>query len=269
MEHVILQHHGAAVTPSRRMLLLHGLANSSAVWTPLLARRPDWLECVTADLPWRADGPPGWSHDPDPVGWVAQALGAVPGGAGVVLAHSFSANLLLQLLSTELERGRDPFRHYGIDGLVLVAPFYRRAPEHFDTSLLDDPRAGFRGIMAEGVRLRSRRPLDPVRESELAERVCERVGPYGWIRFYETYLRTPWLRVGAIPVPVLVATGARDGACHESAALAADLPLGFLDIAPDSGHFPMSTQPDRFVRVLTRFCVQLTTSTATPTPAGV
>jgi pimeloyl-ACP methyl ester carboxylesterase len=250
------------------MLLLHGLANSSTVWDEFLRHRPEWLECWTADLPWRADGPLDWAHRTDLSPWLADALQSVPGGAGVVVAHSFSANLLLRFLSTELASGANPFRRYGIDGLVLVSPFYRRSPEEFDWGMLTNPHAAFVRIMAEGVRLQTRRCLGAAREIELAERVCERVGPYGWIRFFESYLRTPWLRLPEMRLPVLVAIGARDAAAAEGAALAADLPSGVLDVSGASGHFPMCAQPDRFARVVTRFCTQLA-ERPVPTTVGV
>jgi pimeloyl-ACP methyl ester carboxylesterase len=136
---------------------------------------------------------------------------------------------------------------------VLVTPFYRRRPEDFDWNAMTGLHEDFVNIMDEGIRAHARRPIEPALRTEMARRVCERVGPYGWTRFFETYLRTPWLRTDLIRVPALVVTGGRDGAVAEARDLADDLPHGSLELEPSCGHFPMIEKPGWFTKVLSRF----------------
>ncbi|MET9657648.1 alpha/beta hydrolase [Streptomyces sp. NPDC006510] len=245
---VILHRHPVDGPVRGRMLLLHGLGNSATVWDGFLAHRAPGYEVWSADLPWRGAGVDDWHHAPDASPWLAEALSGVPGGAGVVVAHSFSAIQLLSLLDRELATGRDPFARYGIRGLVLVAPFYRRTPEEFTwgamTRYLDD----FERIMEEGIRVHSGGRLDPEIQLSMARRVCDRVGPYGWMRFVDSYLRTPWLRAERIDVPTVIVCGEHDFAVDpaEGLSLAAELPDAHTHILADCGHFLMAERPEEF-----------------------
>ncbi|MFF8712231.1 alpha/beta fold hydrolase [Streptomyces sp. NPDC015184] len=252
---VILHRHPARGPVRGRMLLLHGLGNSATVWDGFLAHRPQGHEVWSADLPWRGAGVDDWHHVPDASPWLAEALAGVPGGADVVVAHSFSAMQLMSLIDRELDAGGDPFARYGIRGMVLVAPFYRRSPEDFTweamTRYLDD----FERIMEEGIRVHSGGRLDPDIQLSMARRVCDRVGPYGWMRFVDSYLRTPWLRAERIDVPVVVIGGEHDFAVDpaEGLNLAAELPDAQTHILADCGHFLMAERPEEFSAVVGDF----------------
>ncbi|QKW22394.1 alpha/beta hydrolase [Kitasatospora sp. NA04385] len=254
----VLVHRRAAGGPGRgRMLLLHGLANSAGVWDAFLAHHgPDGgPEVWAADLPWRGDCVAHWSAQGDVVPHVADALRGVPGGAGVVVGHSMGANSLLEFLHRRLEHGADPFTEYGIRALVLVSPFYRRAAEDFGWESVETAVRNFVRTMTEGVRVHAggRVPDDLV--EELGGRVRERVGAYGWIRFFETYLATPRLRTERFPVPCLVIAGEHDSIAlpEEGRLLAADLPQGRFHLLPGSGHFLMIEQAGDLAAVVDRF----------------
>ncbi|MFE4534658.1 alpha/beta fold hydrolase [Streptomyces scopuliridis] len=242
-------------TEGPRALLLHGLANSPSVWEPLAGSDAGGTDLWTAELPWSGGQPPDWAYGPD-AGWaIADALDQVPGGVGMVVAHSFSAVLLLNLLSDELARGRDPFRRYGIDALVLVSPFYRRDPECFEYGVVGELLDNFRSTMDEGIRVMAGPRLDPSLRHDMARRVCERVGPYGYLSFFRSYLRTPWLRTDLITVPTLVISGEGDAIARsaESMALTADLPHARCRLIAGAGHFPMVEQVDAFSAALGEF----------------
>ncbi|WP_447038512.1 alpha/beta fold hydrolase [Streptomyces sp. DSM 118878] len=243
---------GGPGATARRALLLHGLASSPAVWDRLLDRAPYGLETWTAALPWRADHVQPWSRQEgyeDRRGrtdWIAAALDEVPGGPDLVVAHSYSANLLLDFLSREAAMGRDPLGRYGIGAVVLVSPFYRRSADDFAWDAIAGMQRDFLDIMEEGLGSHPGRPVDPEIRLHMARRVCERVGPYGWMRFFEAYLRTPWLRTELIDLPVVVVTGRRDVAVAESELLVADLPRAELHVIPECGHYPMAEHPELF-----------------------
>lgn len=254
--------HGATCAVRRRRptggpsaLLLHGLANSSSVWEALAGRDAGGLDLWTAELPWGGGQSPAWAYRADATAAVADALGQVPGGARVVVAHSFSALLLLDLLSDELARGADPFARYGIDALVLASPFYRRDPEDFEYGVVGELLEDFRRTMDEGIRVMAGPRLDPSLRHDMALRVCERVGPYGYLSFFRSYLRTPWLRTDLITVPALVVSGEEDliARSTESLALTADLPHARCRLIPGAGHFPMVEQVDAFCTALGEF----------------
>ncbi|MBC6447474.1 alpha/beta fold hydrolase [Actinokineospora xionganensis] len=244
-----------------RLLLLHGLANSATVWHGFVERADPDLDIWSADLPWRGEGVAGWSDRGDLPGWVAEALRAVPGGAGVVVAHSFSANLLLALLDRELAAGLDPFDRYGIHGLVLVSPFYRTDPAAFEWADISRYLNDFHLIMEDGIRVHAAGRISDRLCRDMAYRVRDQVGPYGWTRFFQTYLDTPWLRTEAMRVPCLVLSGEDDFAAlpGEAVELAARLPDARARVLPGCGHFLMSEQPANFAAVIAEFAGALPT----------
>ncbi|WP_097869464.1 alpha/beta fold hydrolase [Streptomyces sp. rh34] len=240
-----------------RMLLLHGLANSASLWDACIEHglEASGAEVWTAELPWRGDSVFELSAQGDVVPYMADALRAVPGGAGVVVAHSMGANVLLEFLNRRLEKGVDPFTEFGIRGLVLVSPFYRRSVEDFDWQSVASSVDGFVRIMTEGIRVHSAGRLPEDIQRSLGERVRDRVGAYGWMRFFETYLGTPRLRTGLFTVPCLVIAGEHDFAAppEEGRALAADLPAGDFRLLEDCGHFLMIEQARRFAGLVVQF----------------
>lgn len=239
--------------PTLRGLLLHGLAGSGTVWDGLWENAPAGLEAWTAELPWRAEFVARWGQQEHDTEGIPAALGQVPGGAQLVIAHSFSANLLLEHLSGQAARGADPIGQYGIRGIVLVSPFYRRLAGDFEWDVAAGLQQKFLHLMEEGIRSRPGRPIDPELRRQMARRVCERVGPHGWLKFFQTYLRTPWLRTDLIKVPCLVVTGSEDFAAEESATLATDLPDAELRVIPGQGHYPMAEDPRLFSALLDEF----------------
>ncbi|MFE2409447.1 alpha/beta fold hydrolase [Kitasatospora sp. NPDC059408] len=238
-----------------RVLLLHGLAANDSVWEPALPELPDGLQMWTARLPWRTETITGLGTETDLTGRLAQALESVPGGAEVVVAHSMAANVLLDLLDRELRAGVDAPRKYGLRALVLVSPFYRSRAEQFDWETISYYLNDFHLIMEEGIRAHSggRVPADLRRA--MGERVRERVGPYGWFRFFDLYLRTPALAAGRLALPTLVLAGESDFAAPpgEGVALAGALPDARSLVLPGCGHFPMLDAPGRFAAAVAEF----------------
>jgi pimeloyl-ACP methyl ester carboxylesterase len=247
-----------------RMLLLHGLANSSTVWQRYLDTGPLPHDVWLADLPWRGEGDPAWLRDREPTAGIAGALRGLDGPADVVVAHSFSANLLLALADAD----EDLLARHGVRALVLVSPFYRARPEDFTWASMSYYLNDFHRIMAEGIRVHAGERLAPDRRQAMAERVRDRVGPYGWTAFFSTYLRTPWLRLERIGVPALVLAGERDFAAPpaESAALSQGLPGAEFHLLGGCGHFLMSERPDAFSSAVHDFLGRLDRAGSATTP---
>ena len=95
----------------------------------------------------------------------------------------------------------------------------------------------------------------------MALRVQDRIGPYGWVRFFETYLRTPQLRLDRIVVPCLIISGAQDIAASpaDARALASALPFARarVHIIQDCGHFPMTERAEAFGALVNDFLVSV------------
>ncbi|MFF4512278.1 alpha/beta fold hydrolase [Streptomyces mirabilis] len=246
-----------------RVLLLHGMADSSAVWDRLCALAPhhDALRRArlhSAALPWRGTGPSDWAHRPEPTTWISDTLdqmAATAGPADVVVAHSFSAMLLLDLLC-----GRSAPAGHRIGGIVLVSPFFRPRPEDFDWDTLKGLPEQFVRTMEEGIRVAAGSRAKPELHRAMAERLCETIGPYGWSRFLETYLRTPWLRTAELRTTTLVVSGADDRIAvpAEAETLVARTPSAALHTIEGTGHFPMSERPAQFAAVLDGFLRRIT-----------
>ncbi|MFA7753629.1 alpha/beta fold hydrolase [Streptomyces sp. NRRL B-2790] len=238
-----------------RVLLLHGLAANDSVWERTLPLLPDGCRLWTARLPWRTETIADWDEQPNLRGRLAQALTAVPGGAEVVVAHSMAANVLLDLLDQKQRGGVDALHRFGIRALVLVSPFYRAAADEFDWSTISYYLNDFHLIMEEGIRVHSGGRLPADVQQAMGERVRDRVGPHGWLRFFDLYLRTPALETGRITVPTLVLGGESDFAAHpeESLALAGALPEATARILPGCGHFPMIEAAEEFAAEVSSF----------------
>lgn len=237
-----------------RTLLIHGLGANASVYDPCAGLLADGLELWSAQLPWRGEGVGDWGRGPALGHWLERALRLVPGGAEVVVAHSMSANVLLDLLDRESRQGTDPFARFGVRALVLVSPFYRGSTEDFDWQTISYYLNDFHLIMEEGIRVHSGGRLDADIQRAMAHRVRDRVGPYGWLRFFDLYLGTPGLQTGRITVPSLVIGGEHDFAAPpgEGEALAAALPDARVRILP-TGHFPMIERPEEFASEIRQF----------------
>ncbi|MEU2801171.1 alpha/beta hydrolase [Streptomyces sp. NPDC006863] len=245
------------------VLLLHGLAANDSVWESALPFLGDDCRLWTARLPWRTETIGEWGEQPNLRGRLAHALEAVEGGPTVVVAHSMAANVLLDLLDQRNRGGGDALRQFGIRALVLVSPFYRGSADAFDWDTISHYLNDFHLIMEEGIRVHSDGRLPADVQEGMGRRVRDRVGPYGWFRFFDFYLRTPYLRTGGITVPTLVLSGERDFAARpeESVALAAALPTADCRVLAGCGHFPMIEAAEEFAAEVRDF-IQLTTGAA-------
>lgn len=240
-----------------RTLLLHGLGSSREVWQRFVAQAPPALELWVAELPWANSSDPRWSHDSDATTWVASALRAVEGETDLVIAHSFAANLMLELLC----RHEAP----APKAAVLVSPFYRPSAEHFDWAAIARYLNDFHDILEEGLQVSAGDRLDGETRAAIARRIRERIGPYGWSRFFGAYLRTPFLPVEELTVPLLVVSGERDTAAWPSdgRALADAAPLSRYTAVPDCGHFAMAERPEQLAVHVAEFLDAFVTQ---PTP---
>jgi pimeloyl-ACP methyl ester carboxylesterase len=237
----------AAGTATRRVLLLHGLGGSTAAWTGFAACADPALELWEAELPWGAFSDPTWSRQPDLPAIVRAAVDAVPLGVDVIVAHSFAADLVLeQIIAGDL---------VAPSALVLISPFYRADADDFGWDTIEAYLHGLLGILDEGLKVSAFADLDPEIRTAMASRVRDRIGPYGWMRFFDAYLRTPMLDLSRADLPVLVIGGIDDVAAapSDAVAVAKGLPDARLELLADCGHFPMIQRPELTATLVGRF----------------
>ncbi|MFJ6215768.1 alpha/beta fold hydrolase [Streptomyces sp. NPDC092296] len=242
---------GAGARP-RRVLLLHGLGGNPAVWDRMITHLDEDHEVWDAELPW-AGGlrRSGWGQDTAaPADALAELVRrpAKPSGApfDAVVAHSYAANLLLEALASRL---------IAPVPTVLLSPFYRSSPDDFDWPTISHYLNDFHQTFAEALEVGVTGRHPRARRDWLARCLRDQIGPYGWMRFFETYLRTPFLDLPAVTAPTLVVAGGRDrvAPAAEGRALAVRLPGGRHAPLPDGGHFPMVEQPDLVAGLVSGF----------------
>lgn len=231
-----------------RVLLLHGLGGKPAVWERFAERAGDRLELWDVELPWQGTlAGSDWSHDADPVGII---VSAVEDRFDAIVAHSFAANLTAEALCDGRLRPRP---------VVLVSPFYRPSPRDFDWSTITYYLNYFHRTFLEALRVGDTGRYSEAHRTWMAMRLRDQTGPYGWMRFFETYLRSPFLDLAAVRVPVLTVGGTTDIAARiaDVRAMADALPCGRFQPVEQAGHFPMVEQPDRFAIAVTDFFASL------------
>ncbi|MFL6129652.1 MAG: alpha/beta fold hydrolase [Mycobacteriales bacterium] len=260
---------GAGPDPLR-VLLLHGLCGSAAIWDSFVPLADVGCELWTADLPWRGTGVAGWPDQPVEE-WLARAVADLPGGADVLMAHSFGTNAVLRWLDrqTPAPDGRFLVGGRRLRGLVLVSPLYRADPADFGWDSIAYYVDKLDGIIADGLRAAAHRALPAEKLRAVALRVRDLVGPYGWIRFFDTYLRMPEVRGERLAMPVLVVSGELDTAAFpaDAEALGAALPNAEVHILPGGRHYPMITTAETFGELANTFLGELS-RTPRRRPAG-
>lgn len=227
------------------LVAVHGLGSTAAVWDRFGERLSEPVTMHAPDLPWSGRDGNGWSWKGTPsshltAGW---PLGAA--ADAIVVGHSFGANAVLRLVATGELTPRL---------LVLVSPFFRPAPGDFSWADLEHYVMDFIDLVQEGIE-HSGVKIDPSRVTATVERARDRIGPYGWLRFFESYLASPMLDLGKASMPCLVVCGADDTASYpkDSRNLAAALPDGHYVQFQDAGHFVMLDHPARFADLVNEF----------------
>ncbi|MEV6113819.1 alpha/beta hydrolase [Streptomyces sp. NPDC052109] len=259
---VRLRRPARAGTASVDVLLLHGMGGGVNGWDPLDPLLDDRLRLWDVPLPWSPTGEVGWAFERDVTGWVSDAVDTAERAAGnrmgLVVAHSFAANVLLELAERAGHDWRRP--------TVLVSPFYRPDPAAFDWAAIAEYADGFRRMLDEGLRLRAGNRISEETRTDMAVRLRDLMGPYTWLRFFDTFLRTPLLRPARLDAPVLVIGGADDEGARAQGLLdlAAALPAARVAILAGCGHFPMIERPAQLADTINAFA---TTAAAAHRPA--
>ncbi|KAF4406767.1 MULTISPECIES: alpha/beta fold hydrolase [Streptomyces] len=230
-----------------RVLMLHGLGGKTTVWDRLADRADRTLELWDVELPWRAmAGSESWGTLPDPAQFLVDLVGEDTGRFDAVLAHSYAANLLTEAMAEDRIAPRPT---------VLISPFYRSSPQDFDWSVISYYLNDFHRVFEEALEVGETGRFGKAHRDWMALRLRDQIGPYGWMRFFEAYLRSPFIDRGAVRSPLLVLSGEKDIAARpgDGRALAAGIPDARYELLAGCGHFPMVERPDLVTRLVCDF----------------
>ncbi|MFI1018836.1 alpha/beta fold hydrolase [Streptomyces sp. NPDC020965] len=226
------------------VLLLHGLGGRPTVWDPFAARVDARFALWDAELPWRAMADSeGWGSLADPARFLVDL---VDERYDAVVAHSYAANLLIEAAAD----GRIAPRP-----TVLISPFHRSSPRDFDWSVISYYLNEFHRVFEEALEVGETGRFPRAHRDWMALRLRDQIGPYGWMRFFETYLRSPFLDLDAVRAPLLVLSGEKDRAARPSdgRALAAGVPGARFELLAGCRHFPMVEDPGLVTRLVCDF----------------
>jgi 3-oxoadipate enol-lactonase len=227
------------------LLLIHGLAASGAMFTPLLPALADRFQVIVPDL--RGHGRSYSLGSPSSVAQLAADVGNLLDLLGIarcdLLGYAHGGAVALQFVHQQPERvGRlvlagtplAPARRVAERIAALLLPHALRllgpgtlAPL-VDAGGTGSGTAGMRQLLAQGDR---RRVADAART--LLGFDCR-----------------PWLHTIACPTLVLAAERDNIVPAHHTAALARRLPNATLRTIPGAGHWMCATHPEQFLAAL-------------------
>jgi pimeloyl-ACP methyl ester carboxylesterase len=220
---------------------VHGFEEGPDSWWPLARRLPEELHLYALQLPWHSGSRHHWAEEGSSAAWLERGLGLVPGGLpDAVVAHSFGATTLLELLTRRVAAAQPP--------AVLVAPVYRPHDQPLDPEFYGEAVRRFRAVLGQGLRTRLGRraatvPADIV--EAMTGKVRERVEPQGFLQFYATLGRAADLPLQRITAPVHLISGTRDPSAPPEAVreLLRRIPRASAHQEQGFGHFCQVDEP--------------------------
>lgn len=211
----------------------HGLEDSWESWLPLARQlRPEW-RAVAVDLPWRPGSDYRWHSRPS-AAWLGSALDGLDRRPDLIVAHSYGANALLELLCA-----RDPRVP---DRAVLICPLYRPPGLAITWRVFDRARRAFEQHIHDSVRSRlgaRAAVLDPEVVDLMIAKAVDRIGPAGFLAVFDRLTSSSALALDRIEAQVLVLAGGSDPSLSPAtaAALAGRITGARLSVDDDYDHF--------------------------------
>ncbi len=233
----------------RQLVTIHGMVEPPDIWRGVMEKiAPGFCRGFEISMPWHCDQGYYWGLEAKPGEWLEPVFSALPAGPKVVLAHSFGANALLDVL--QRQPGSD------IDSLVLLSPYYKSSYEDFTWDMFRRFVSEFEAFVAASIRIRpGAERMSAASITMLIDKVKEKYGSYSWVEFYELYARTPGLKLDTLKMPTLVLGGDRDLSIlpDDLHALKKGLSNARFEILRNCGHFGMVEQPEAITAVIQKF----------------
>jgi pimeloyl-ACP methyl ester carboxylesterase len=233
--------------------LVHGLEGTWDSWTGLVDRLPPDTDAYLLDLPWRAGSSHAWPHWGSSSTWLARGLDLLPAPPDFVVAHSFGASTVLDLLARCAPAERRPRRRSrswsgtgrpgpAVHGVVLIAPLFRPGDAAVDPDFFGEAVTRFRGVLRDGMLAQLGRRAAGL-SADLVDlmlaKVISRAEPAGFLQLYTLLSRLPALPLSTVDTPVLVISGVHDPSAPPPAARELARRLGTARLVQRArfGHF--------------------------------
>lgn len=235
------------------VFLVHGMVDSSDTWDPLMSALSH-CNVWRFDLPWSGRDGVAWPARHSALRWLQMALDLCPAKRGVFIGHSFGATMLLDWLSSDARAAA------AVDGMMLLAPFYRGAQRTVDWSDIDDFARGVAQRLEDGLRIRMRAgaPSDAI-VAAMAGKLCQRVMPDGLLELFRVFLRSRSWCLSQLRQPIAVVVGQHEGQVAGNSAddLATDLPNAVLTRLAGCGHYSMHEQAPQVRKLVSDFLTDI------------
>ncbi|WP_327039040.1 alpha/beta hydrolase [Micromonospora maris] len=218
---------------------VHGLEDSWESWLPLSNVLPEWTS-VALDLPWRPGNDYLWRRRPSPA-WLADGLDLLGRRPDLVVAHSFGANALLELLCAGDRRVPET--------VILICPLYRPPDVAVTWRVFERARRSFEQHIHDSLRSRlgpRLRNMDAEVVERMIAKAVDRVGPSGFLAVFDQFCASASLRLDQVTARVLVLAGDSDPTLSPAAAriLADGMPNAVLSVGDSYDHFCYARQPE-------------------------
>ncbi|MBM0236883.1 alpha/beta hydrolase [Micromonospora sp. ATA32] len=236
----------------------HGLEDSWESWLPLAQRLRPGCRAVAFDLPWRPGNDYRWRRRPS-AAWLGAELDLLERRPDLMVAHSYGANALLEMLCAQ-----DPRLP---DRVVLICPLYRPPDVGVTWSVFERARRAFERHIHDSLRSRLG-PRLALLDSDVVDlmiaKAVDRIGPSGFLAVFDQFSSSASLALSQIRAQVLVLAGGADPTLSPAAAstLAGGITGARLTVDDDFDHFCYVRRPGEVAATVHAFA----DSTFVPTP---
>ena len=236
----------ASVTTT--VMAVHGLEGTWDSWVDLADALGPGYDVHALDLPWRAGNSYEWPAIAAAATWLRWAVESTSVVADVVIAHSFGASAILQLLGLGL---------LDVRAAVLIAPLYRPDDDVEHPGYPAQATDRFRAVVRQGLVARLGERVERM-STELLDVMTRKLTDHaetggvlasvGMVR----ELRTAWL--DSVDVPVMIVSGQLDQSAPWPAVRTLAARLGAELVRPhDFGHFCQIDRPGQVARIVRDF----------------
>jgi predicted alpha/beta hydrolase family esterase len=247
--------------PGPLVVLVHGMEDTWPSWRPFAAGLlPSW-RVYALDPPWRAGNAYTWRRRATAGGWVAAALARLDEPVDLLVGHSLGANSVLEVLAMPGSAG--------VRAAALLAPFYRARATQLTWELFDQARKNFDRLIADGMRMRLGPRfirLDADLREAMLDKMIDRIGPQGFIAWFDHFAASSDLGLAGVTTPTLVLASVDDPclANGRAEALASDMPAATMWLDSTYDHFCHVRQARQTAAQLVRFASTAVSSPPSP-----
>jgi pimeloyl-ACP methyl ester carboxylesterase len=216
------------------VVLVHGMEDTWESWRPFVRGLPKSWRVYALDTPWRAGNAYAWRRQATAGGWLRAAIERLGEPVDVLVGHSLGANSVLEMIATPGSAG--------VRTAVLLAPFYCPRSTVLNWEMFDEARKAFDRLIADGMRMRLGArfaELDADIADAMIDKVIERIGPQGFMAWFDHFAASSDLNLASVAIPTFVLAGSSDPCLSHGRAesLAADMPISTMRLDPTFDHF--------------------------------